>query len=151
MYSPRSASPLCNFPRQNNGGGQRTERKGPREGSRDREEEPWRVHVCGADPSPREVCDRMKKLLPFSPSLSLSLLSSTLFPSTPSVPPAVSSCGAPPSAVTLLGRPPAVHAVGLTPVSQSLARSVGWTALKPRVRRTNGRTDRQNCVALWPW
>ena len=101
------------------------------------------MHVCGADPPPPQVCDRMKKLLPFSPSLFLCLLHS--FPSTPSVTPAVSSCGAPPqppSAVTLLGRPPAVHAVGLTPVSQSLARSVGRLDGAETESKTDGRTDR---------
>ena len=56
------------------------EDRGRKEGDLGREEEPRRVHVCGADPPPREVCDRMKKLLPFSLSIPLSLLSSTLSP-----------------------------------------------------------------------
>ena len=146
-FAKMSPTPLCTRPRRRCAtfpARITEEDRGRKEGDLGREEEPRRVHVCGADPPPREVCDRMKKLLPFSLFLPLSLLSSTLSPRLPrSLPLCCRPVGRrpPPLAVTLLGRPPAVHAVGLAPVSHSLARSVGWTALKPRVRRTDGRTD----------
>ena len=102
------------------------EDRGRKEGDLGREEEPRRVHVCGADPPPREVCDRMKKLLPFSLSLPLTLLSSTLSPLSPSVPPAVlSSCGAPPALSRDLAREAPSSACSWPGASQSLARSVG--------------------------
>ena len=98
-------------------------------------------YACRRRPA-REVCDRMKKLLPFSVPALLSLR--------PLLPPSccvASSCGTPwpCSKGPQLRMQLATSSVVWSPVRRS--------RLKLRVRRTNGRTDRQtvNCVALWPW
>ena len=132
-----SSEPLSNFPRQNNVGRTDADGGGKRRGPRKRcyaWRRWWRP--------PREVCDRMKKLLPFSLH-ALLLLSVPPLHFFPALPPAVSVVLW--DAVTLLERPPAAHAVG-----RQFGRSVGRpsvgrprSCLKPRVRPTDGRTDRQ--------